>query len=278
MTEGICSANSFFCADSASDSDRKESVPSGKCGPWASVEPMGSNMTGCTARRAAASGYVRSASRHGGAKRDSSEESIDTWTAIVERVAARGVEPKRYAAVLSVALGQRAITSRELFALATSAAEAHARSGDVGAALALYRRALPFEPTSQELLDRAVRATIRYGWSFETVGRADDLAYLQRARGQRLDHGWTQILRKDLVLVFLGTGTLATCESYLGCFANPYRYVGVRRGSDVLALSERHPASRGTLAGALRLSWALGRSEALHFGFEVKPPVAGSTA
>lgn len=122
---------------------------------------------------------------------------------------------------------------------------------------------------SQELLDRAVRATIRYGWSFETVGRADDLAYLQRARGQRLDLGWTQILRKDLVLVFLGTGTLATCESYLGCFANPYRYVGVRRGSDVLALSERHPASRGTLAGALRLSWALGRSEALHFGYRL---------
>lgn len=131
-----------------------------------------------------------------------SEESIDTWLATAERIAARGVEPKRYAAVLSVALGgARPIDSAPLFALAKTAAEAHARSGDVGAALALYRRALPFDPASQELLDRIDELLREQGNPEERVAlyrAALEKAGADKARRQKLLHAIASIERFEL--------------------------------------------------------------------------------
>jgi len=122
---------------------------------------------------------------------------------------------------------------------------------------------------SQELFDRAVRATARYQLVFEDVGRSDDPLYSQRTRSHRLDLGWSQILGKSLVLAVLATATASTCDAVLGCFANPYRYVGVARGVDLIALSERHPDARATFAGGARLSWALSRAHALHGGYRL---------
>src|SRR6516225_3827823 len=65
-----------------------------------------------------------------------------------------GTDPKRRAAILGKAIGDREVTSEELSVLAKRAAEAHAASDDAPSAIALYRRALAFEPHSSELLTR----------------------------------------------------------------------------------------------------------------------------
>lgn len=70
------------------------------------------------------------------------------------RGAAEEVDPKRRAALLSRALGDRAVDSDELLALALSVGEESSAAGDIAAALAAYRRALAFAPTSAELIAR----------------------------------------------------------------------------------------------------------------------------
>ena len=79
---------------------------------------------------------------------------LEPWLERVERAARSGTDPKKHAAVLLVALGDRAVESKEMSALARSAGEAHAAVGDVPAALDAYRRALAFEPQSPDLLGR----------------------------------------------------------------------------------------------------------------------------
>ena len=76
------------------------------------------------------------------------------WLQRFDRLAKPGTDPKRRAAILAKAIGDREVTSEEIGDLAKRAAEAHAVSGDVQGAIALYRRALAFEPQSAELLSR----------------------------------------------------------------------------------------------------------------------------
>ena len=82
------------------------------------------------------------------------EQPLHEWLERLDRVAGSGTDPKKRAAILGKAIGEREVTSEELAALAKRAAEAHASGGDVQTALALYRRALSFEPNSAELLSR----------------------------------------------------------------------------------------------------------------------------
>jgi tetratricopeptide (TPR) repeat protein len=80
--------------------------------------------------------------------------ALATWLARVEALAASGADAKRHAGLLAKALGDRPVTSNELSRLARRLGEAQAASGDVPAAIAAYRRALDFEPSSNELLAR----------------------------------------------------------------------------------------------------------------------------
>lgn len=74
--------------------------------------------------------------------------------AALREAADLATEPKKRASLLADALGDDAVSDAETSALAKRAGEALATSGDVERAIALYRRALAWEPQSQELLAR----------------------------------------------------------------------------------------------------------------------------
>jgi tetratricopeptide (TPR) repeat protein len=105
-------------------------------------------------RAAGASETTRAADLVGRALAEAVAESrpLGEWLERLERVAGPATEPKRRAAILLKAIGDREVVNDDLSALAKKAAEAHAESGDVQTAIALYRRALAFEPHSSELL------------------------------------------------------------------------------------------------------------------------------
>jgi len=68
------------------------------------------------------------------------EQPLREWLERLDRVAGSGTDPKKRAAILGKAIGEREVTSDELAALAKKAGEAHAAGGDVQGAIALYRR------------------------------------------------------------------------------------------------------------------------------------------
>jgi tetratricopeptide (TPR) repeat protein len=82
------------------------------------------------------------------------ERPLNEWLDRLDRVAGTGTDPKKRAGILGAAIGDRDVTGEELLYLAKRAAEAHAAAGDAQGAIALYRRALAFEPSSGELLHR----------------------------------------------------------------------------------------------------------------------------
>ncbi len=77
---------------------------------------------------------------------------LQEWLEALDSVASSGTDPKRRASILGEAVGEHDVTSPELSQLVRRAAEVHAVSGDVPGAIALYRRALAFEPQSSEKL------------------------------------------------------------------------------------------------------------------------------
>ncbi|HEY2517676.1 MAG TPA: tetratricopeptide repeat protein [Polyangiaceae bacterium] len=79
---------------------------------------------------------------------------LTTWLARLDAMTAAGIDAKRLAALLGAALADRPVTSHELSVLARRVGEARASSGDVAGAIAAFRRALDFEPSSSELLAR----------------------------------------------------------------------------------------------------------------------------
>jgi tetratricopeptide (TPR) repeat protein len=82
-----------------------------------------------------------------------SQEPIRPWLSRFTELA-ESLDPKRRAAFLSRALGDRPIDSEELLGLAMLFGEESAAAGDVAGALSAYRRALAFEPSSAELIAR----------------------------------------------------------------------------------------------------------------------------
>ena len=82
-----------------------------------------------------------------------SSESIGPWLGRFDLFAG-DTDPKKRAALLARGLGEHAVTSPELLLLAKRVGEEHAAAGDVNGALAAFRKALAFEPSSSELLAR----------------------------------------------------------------------------------------------------------------------------
>ncbi|WP_437686930.1 tetratricopeptide repeat protein [Sorangium sp. So ce176] len=127
-------------------------------------------------------------------------ERLSRWVAEVERLTEHGSESARRAPALAGALGDRAVDSAPLSHLARRAGEALLASGDVTQALALYRRALAFEPSSPELIAR-VDALLREQGSPE-----ERLALYREAlaqpcpppRRRELLHAIGTIQRRDL--------------------------------------------------------------------------------
>ncbi len=131
---------------------------------------------------------------------------------------------------------------------------------------------------SQAFLDEQARATVGYQLIVETLTRAGEPSFSAEALGHRLDLGWTQIASRELTLTALATATLFDCTANVGCFSNPYRFVGVSVDGRPLALRERHPASRQTGAAAARLAWAFAEASALHAGLRVASDTWSVTA
>ncbi|MGK3986087.1 tetratricopeptide repeat protein [Sorangium sp. So ce136] len=130
----------------------------------------------------------------------SAPERLARWVAEVERLTEHGSESARRAPALAGALGDRAVDSPALSHLARRAGEALLASGDVTQALALYRRALAFEPSSSELIAR-VDALLREQGSPEERLALYREALAQPcppARRRELLHAIGTIQRRDL--------------------------------------------------------------------------------
>lgn len=127
-------------------------------------------------------------------------DQIARWTAEVERLTASPKEAPRRAAALSAALGERPVESPELSHLAQRAGEALAAGGDVAGALALYRRALAFEPSSSELIGRVDELLAEQGSPEErvTLYREALSRPCTPARRRDLLHGIAAVQRRDL--------------------------------------------------------------------------------
>lgn len=128
-----------------------------------------------------------------------SSEPIAPWLGRFDLFAGE-TDRKRRAAILGKGLGEHPIASAELLVLARRVGEEHAASGDVGAALAVLRRALAFEP-SPELLARVDELLRESGNPEERV--ALYRAALERgpdaARRKELLHGIGNIERYELL-------------------------------------------------------------------------------
>ena len=155
--------------------------------------------TETAARSAAERGRAIELAARGLEEAASSGAPLDEWLERVDRLA-EGVDPKRLAALLGKALGDRPITSQELLEVARRVGEALAKSGDVASALAVYRRALDFEPSSGELVSRVDELLREQGNPAERVA----LYHAALARGveprRRRDllHAIGAIEREDL--------------------------------------------------------------------------------
>jgi tetratricopeptide (TPR) repeat protein len=132
----------------------------------------------------------------------SARDAVPGWIDRVEQLSAGGDEARR-AATLRDALGDRVIEDDALALLARRAGEALVASGDVTGALAVFRRALAYEPSSPELLAR-VDALLREQGSPEerlalyrsALEQADVASAGARRRG--LLHAIGNIERRDL--------------------------------------------------------------------------------
>ncbi|MCC6213332.1 MAG: DUF3570 domain-containing protein [Polyangiaceae bacterium] len=121
---------------------------------------------------------------------------------------------------------------------------------------------------AREVGDGMAKVSGRYQVVVERIGRADDPSYEASALGHRIDLAWSAIATRELTWAALATASGHTCDERPGCFANPYRWVGVHgTPGGILAVPETHPGRRLTLAGALRLAWAPTPTSALGGGY-----------
>jgi tetratricopeptide (TPR) repeat protein len=91
------------------------------------------------------------------------------WLGRVQELGATGADPTTRGQILAEALGAHEVDSQQMLALACAAGEALVLAGDLDRAIAAYRRALAFVPSSPELL-----------------ARIDDLLAQQGSPGERL--------------------------------------------------------------------------------------------
>ena len=128
-----------------------------------------------------------------------SGESIAPWLGRFDLFAG-DADPKRRAALLGKGLGEHAVTTPELLALAKRVGEEYAVSGDVNGALTAFRLALAYDPSSGELLSRVDELLREQGNPRERV--ALYRAALERgpdaARRKQLLHSIGTIERAEL--------------------------------------------------------------------------------
>lgn len=130
-----------------------------------------------------------------------------------------------------------------------------------------YATFAPNVSASMPLFDEMITASARYSPSFERVSNADGEGPHESTFGQSVDLGWAQILDKHTTISVLATGAWLDCGDVLGCQANPYRWVAAGpEGKPPVSLRERHPDTRGRVAGSANLSRAFGPA-ALHASY-----------
>jgi tetratricopeptide (TPR) repeat protein len=126
----------------------------------------------------------------------------------LERLTNLKTDSTRRAAILAGAMGNRAVDSVELGALARSAAEALAESGDAPSAIMLLRRALAFEPHSNGLLVRIDELLREQGSASERIALYRvTLEHAGPARRREILHRIGGIQRHDLGDVDAAIGT-----------------------------------------------------------------------
>lgn len=89
--------------------------------------------------------------------------TVRAWLERVARLATVTGNPAAPAQVLLQALGNHPIDSDDVFEVARTAAEALVVSGDVAAAIEVYRRALAYQPASAELVQRLDELLVNQG-------------------------------------------------------------------------------------------------------------------
>lgn len=126
----------------------------------------------------------------------SNGQPIGEW---LQRLADGRVDAARRAAILTAAIGERAVVTDELNTLAKEAAEALVASGQLASAIELYRRALAYEPNSTDLLTRIDDLLREQGDAQERIAlcRAA-LEHANSARRRELLHRIGDIQRHDL--------------------------------------------------------------------------------
>jgi len=85
---------------------------------------------------------------------DAAAEQVPARLEVVNRLSALSGDRARHAALLGQALGDRAIDSPALLELAKATGEALARAGDIPHAVDVYRRALAYDTSSRDLMQR----------------------------------------------------------------------------------------------------------------------------
>lgn len=128
-----------------------------------------------------------------------SHASAGAWMVRIERLTA-GAEPSRRATAFAEALGDREVDSPLLFELAQRAGAALVEAGDVSRALATYRRALAWAPTSAELIARVDALLKEQGSPEERVAlyRAALLQPCEPKRRRDLLHAIGVLERREL--------------------------------------------------------------------------------
>jgi len=129
----------------------------------------------------------------------SSGEDIQPWLDRFDLFASDANRKKR-AAILATALGEHEVNSPELSLLAKRTGEERAAAGDVAAALAVFRRALAYEPSSGELIARVDELLREQGTPKERVAlyRTALEQNPDPARRQKLLHSIGSIERYEL--------------------------------------------------------------------------------
>jgi golgin subfamily B member 1 len=190
-------------------------------------------------------------------------QGVGEWLDRLDGAGAPGADPKRRAALLARALGEREVTSAELSLIARRTAEAFATCGEVEGAIALYRRALVFEPHSAELLARIDELLRERGTPAERVALyAAALEGSGAARAKELRHRIGAIQRKDLGDADAATLTYRTILEADPDDADAYAaleeiFVQAGRWADLCALLEvRVVRVTGDAARAVRATLA----------------------
>jgi tetratricopeptide (TPR) repeat protein len=190
-------------------------------------------------------------------------QGIGEWLERLDRAGAPGTDPKRRAGILARALGERDVTSEDLSLLAKRTAEAFAACGEVDGAIALYRRALAFEPHSAELLARIDELLRERGTPAERVALyAAALEGSSPARARELRHRIGAIQRKDLGDAEAASSTYRTILETDPDDADAYAaleeiFAQAGRWADLCALLEGRVARvSGDVARAVRATLA----------------------